>query len=141
MASTGGVKLGSSYDEARTRKVNAEAEIAELELKKIHGDLVVAEDVIAAWNDVLAAMKAKLMSIPTKGAPILSAETNTGVCKSVLEDLIIEALEELSNYDPKIDPTTASVEPPEESNGDAQAATKAKRKPVGRPRKTTRLTK
>ena len=141
MASTGGVKLGSSYDEARTRKVNAEAEIAELELKKIHGELVVAEDVISAWNDVLAALKAKLMSIPTKGAPILSAETNTGVCKSVLEDLIIEALEELSNYDPKIDPTTASVEPPETGDSDTQAATKAKRKPVGRPRKTTRLTK
>ena len=40
MPSTGGVKIGSSYDEARTRKVNAEAEIAELELKKIHGELV-----------------------------------------------------------------------------------------------------
>ena len=40
--STGGVKLGSSYDEARTRKVNAEAEIAELELAKIKGVLVVA---------------------------------------------------------------------------------------------------
>ena len=141
MASTGGVKLGSSYDEARTRKVNAEAEIAELELKKIHGELVVAEDVIAAWNDVLAALKAKLMSIPVKGAPIVSAETNTGVCKSVLEDLISEALEELSNYDPKIDPTTASVESPEESNADSQAATQAKRKSVGRPRKTTRLAK
>lgn len=141
MASTGGVKLGSSYDEARTRKVNAEAEIAEIELKKIHGELVVAEDVVSAWNDVLAALKAKLMSIPVKGAPIVSAESSTSVCKSVLEDLISEALEELSNYDPTIDPTTASVESPEESNGDAQAATKAKRKSVGRPRKTTRLAK
>lgn len=136
-----GVGLGTPYDEARTRKVNAEAEIAEIELKKIHGELVVAEDVISAWNDVLAALKAKLMAIPVKGAPIVSAEGNTGVCKSVLEDLINEALEELSNYDPKIDPTTASVESPEEGNGDAQAATKAKRKSVGRPRKTTRLAK
>ena len=141
MASTGGVKLGSSYDEARTRKVNAEAEIAEIELKKIHGELVVAEDVVSAWNDVLAALKAKLMSIPVKGAPIVSAESSTNVCKSVLEDLISEALEELSNYDPTIDPTTASVESPEESNGDTKAAPKAKRKSVGRPRKTTRLTK
>lgn len=141
MASTGGVKLGSSYDEARTRKVNAEAEIAELELKKIHGELVVADDVVSAWNDVLAALKAKLMSIPAKGAPIVSAESNTGVCKSVLEDLIMEALEELSNYDPKIDPTTAAVESPEESDNDAKAPAKAKRKSVGRPRKTTRLTK
>jgi hypothetical protein len=141
MASTGGVKLGSSYDEARTRKVNAEAEIAELELKKIHGELVIAEDVVSAWNDVLGALKAKLLSIPTKAAPVVSAETNTGMCKSILEDLINESLEELSNYDPKIDPTTASVDAPEEINTDAKAAPKAKRKPVGRPRKTTRLTK
>jgi hypothetical protein len=141
MASTGGVKLGSSFDEARTRKINAEAEIAEIQLKKIHGELVVAEDVVNAWNDVLAALKAKLMSIPIKGAPIVSAETNTGVCKSVLEDLISEALEELSNYDPSIDPTTASVESPEESDGDAKATAKTKRKPVGRPRKTAGLAK
>ena len=141
MASTGGVKLGSSYDEARTRKVNAEAEIAEIELKKIHGELVVAEDVISAWNDVLAALKAKLMSIPVKGAPIVSAEGNTATCKSILEDLISEALEELSNYDPKIDPTTASVGASEEGNDNAEAPAKAKRKSVGRPRKTTRLAK
>lgn len=141
MASTGGVKLGSSYDEARTRKVNAEAELAELELKKVHGELVVADDVISAWNDVLAALKSKLLAIPTKAAPIVSAEVTTGGCQSILEDLINEALEELSNYDPKIDPTTASVESPEEGNGDTQATTKAKRKPVGRPRKTTRLAK
>lgn len=141
MASTGGVKLGSSYDEARTRKVNAEAEIAELELKKIHGELVIAEDVVSAWNDVLGALKAKLLSIPTKAAPVVSAETNTGMCKSILEDLVNESLEELSNYDPKIDPTTASVDASEEVNTDAKAATKAKRKPMGRPRKTTRLTK
>ena len=141
MASTGGVKLGSSFDEARTRKINAEAEIAEIQLKKIHGELVVAEDVVSAWNDVLAALKAKLMSIPIKGAPIVSAETNTSVCKSVLEDLISEALEELSNYDPSIDPATASVESPEESDGDAKATAKTKRKPVGRPRKTAGLAK
>lgn len=141
MPSTGGVKIGSSYDEARTRKVNAEAELAELELKKVHGELVVAEDVVAAWNDVLTALKSKLLSIPTKAAPILSAEQSTGVCQSVLEDLVKEALEELSNYDPAIDPTTASVESPEDGDTDTKTTTKAKRKPVGRPRKTTRLTK
>ena len=141
MPSTGGVKLGSTYDEARTRKVNAEAELAELELKKVHGELVIAEDVVSAWNDVLGALKAKLLSIPTKGAPIVSAETNTGACKAVLEDLINEALEELSNYDPRIDPTTATVDASEEVDSNAKATTKAKRKPVGRPRKTTRLTK
>jgi septation ring formation regulator EzrA len=139
--STGGVKIGSTYDEARTRKVNAEAEIAELELKKIHGELVIASEVVAAWTDVLAALKAKLSSIPTKGAPILASESKPAVCQSIIEDLVNEALEELSNYDPSIDPASASIESPEESDSNSKAAAKTNSKRVGRPRKTTRLTK
>jgi hypothetical protein len=138
--STGGVRLGSSYDEARTRKVNAEAEIAELELAKVRGELVIAEDVVKAWDDVLAALKGKLLSIPTKAAPVVSAEPEAGSCQKILEDLINEALEELSNYDPKIDPTTATLSgAPEETDSGAEAAAAPKRKRVGRPKKTTGL--
>ena len=138
--STGGVKLGSSYDEARTRKVNAEAEIAELELAKVRGELVVAEDVVKAWDDVLAALKGKLLSIPTKAAPVVSSEPEAGSCQKILEDLINEALEELSNYEPKIDATTAAPsQPPEEADSGSEAAPKAKRKRVGRPKKTAGL--
>lgn len=139
--STGGVKLGSSYDEARTRKVNAEAEIAELELAKIKGVLVVAEDVVKAWEDVLGAFKGKLLSIPSKAAPIVAAELEAGICQKILDDLVEEALTELSNYDPKVDPTTASITEvaSEEGDGDSKPAAKTKRKSVGRPKKTTRL--
>jgi hypothetical protein len=141
MPSTGGVKIGSSYDEARTRKVNAEAEIAELELQKIHGTLVIAEDVVSAWNDVLGAFKAKLLAIPAKGAPVLSTETQTSTCQSILEDLIHEALEELSNYEPAVDATASTVTASEDVDNDTKATAKTKRKPMGRPRKTTGLSK
>lgn len=138
--STGGVKLGSSYDEARTRKVNAEAEIAELELAKVRGELVIAEDVVKAWDDVLSALKGKLLSIPTKAAPVVSAEPDAGSCQKILEDLINEALEELSNYEPEIDPTTAAPsQPPEEADSGTKAAAAPKRKRVGRPKKTAGL--
>jgi len=130
MASTGGVKLGSTYDEARTRKVTAEAEIAELELAKIQGTLVSADDVVKAWEDVLGALKAKLLSIPTKGAPVISTETDTPVCQRILEDLINEALEELSNYDPKV--SAASSKTPSGPN-DSKKPTRSRR---GRPKKT-----
>jgi hypothetical protein len=139
--STGGVKLGSSYDEARTRKVNAEAEIAELELAKLRGELVVAEDVVSAWENVLGAAKAKFLSIPTKAAPIVAAELDAGACQKVIEDLVNEALEEFSNYEPKVSATEVSGKSSEEGDGDAKAAPKTKRKRVGRPRKTTRLAK
>lgn len=134
-------KAGPTYEEARTRKIAAEAEIAELELKKVNGELVIAEDVVSAWNDVLSALKAKLLSVPIKGAPVVAAEINAATCQHIIEDLINEALEELSNYDPKIDPTKATVESLEESDANAKAATKTNSKRVGRPRKTARLSK
>jgi len=141
MPSTGGVKLGSSYDEARTRKVNAEAEIAELELKKIHSELVNADDVVQAWTDVLGSVKSRLLSIPTKAAPVVAAESNAGTCQRIVEDLIQEALEELSRYEPTISPTQATASETEESDDSAEATAKPKRKRVGRPRKTAGLTK
>lgn len=136
-----GVAHGTPYDEARTRKVNAEAEIAELELAQVHGKLVVAEDVISAWTDVLGAVKARLMSVASKAAPVVSSETNPGMCQQIIEDLVREALEELSGYDPQISATTATVERPEEGDGGAEAAPKAKRRRVGRPKKTAGLAK
>lgn len=139
MPSTGGIKIGSSYDEARTRKVNAEAEIAELELARVHGTLVLAADVVQAWEDVLGALKGKLLSIPTKAAPVVSAESDAALCQHILEDLLNEALEELSNYEPIIDPASTSgvSDAPEDSDTGSKAATKTKRKRVGRPKKTT----
>tara|TARA_B110000908_G_C9901840_1_gene291431 strand:- start:79 stop:510 length:432 start_codon:yes stop_codon:yes gene_type:complete len=142
MASTGGVKLGSSYDEARTRKVNAEAEISELELAKVRSLLVVAEDVEKAWTDTLSNLKAKLTNIPSKAAPLVASETEAGIIQSMLADLINEALEELSTYDPAISAgrTRKPKKPSDASDAGSEASATPKRKRVGRPRKTARLT-
>jgi phage terminase Nu1 subunit (DNA packaging protein) len=136
-----GVSLGSPYDEARTRKVNAEAEIAELELARVHGTLVIAVDVVQAWEEVLGALKGKLLSIPTKAAPVVSAEPDAAQCQHILEDLMNEALQELSNYEPSVDPSSTSGlnEPSEDGDSGSEATTKTKRKRVGRPKKTTGL--
>jgi hypothetical protein len=124
-----GVEFGSDYDIARTRKMNAEAEMSELELAKVHGALVVADHVVDAWNDVLGSFKAKLMSVPSKLAPIVSAEDDPALCQKIVEDVINETLEELSSYTPEIDPTKANV-----SEIVEEEKPKAKR---GRPKKTT----
>jgi hypothetical protein len=143
MASTGGVKIGGTYDEARTRKMNAEDEVAELNLQQIHGQLVLASDVVTAWEDVLTALKSKILSIPVKAAPVVSADSNTNSCKLVLEDLVNEALEELSNYDPKVKEGEAeqSKKAPKGRDASAKTASSSKRKPVGRPSKAARLKK
>jgi hypothetical protein len=141
MASTGGVLIGSSYDEARTRKIAAEAEIAELELAKVKGLLVLADDVVDAWQDVLNALRGKLLSLPTKAAPMLAVETEPPACQEICEQLINEALEELSNYDPLFDPasTKRTDNPSEEGDDKPKAPAKKKSKRVGRPRKATGL--
>lgn len=132
-----------TYDEARTRKVAAEAEIAELELSKIRNELAIVEDVVKAWEDVLAAMKAKLLAIPTKLGPALAAENDASVIQTRLEDEIKECLDELSNYEPLSDPTgaTISVSGAEEGDGDIEAPAKANSKRVGRPKKTAKFSK
>ena len=141
MASTGGVKLGGTYDEARTRKMNAEAELSELELAKVRNQLVIVEDVVKAWTDTLANLKAKLTSIPSKAAPIVASESDAGVIQAMLADLMNEALEELSNYDPKISASRTSKPKgsSEGSNEGTEATASPKRQRVGRPSKTTRL--
>lgn len=132
--STGGIIIGSSYDEARTRKVNAEAEIAELELAKIRGTLCMTNDVVAAWESVLHACKAKFLALPTKVAPILATETDVVVAKDYLENAIREALTELSNYQPSIDPVRTGSVAQEDVPAETAVVEQPKRK-VGRPKK------
>ena len=128
---TGGVMLGSDYDMARTRKMNADAEIAEMELAELRLKLCNTSDVISAWADVLNACRAKLLSLPSKIAPILATEDDAAVIKELLDEQIYEALNELSNYRPEIHPTqmAESVE-----KGADEEPVEQKRKP-GRPRK------
>lgn len=132
-----------TYDEARTRKVAAEAEIAELELAKIRNDLAIVADVVKAWEDVLSAMKAKLLAIPTKVGPALAVEDDASVIQSRLEDEIKECLDELSAYDPLSDPTgaTIAVSGIEEGDGDTEAPAKTNSKRVGRPKKAAKFAK
>lgn len=132
---TGGVIIGSSYDEARTRKIAAEAEIAELELERIKATLCLTADVVKAWESVLHACRAKLLAIPTKMAPVIAGTSDISTIKERLEESVREALEELANYNPSVDPvaTGVSVTP----NGE-QSAEKRKRGP-GRPKKISKL--
>lgn len=126
-----------SYEEARTRKVLAEAEIAELELSRIVGTLCKTEDVVKAWELVLHACKSKLLSLPSKVAPILAVESDSSIIKSTIEAEIREALNELANYEPSIDPINAGSFTQQSGEGDetANATTEIKRGRVGRSRK------
>ena len=135
--STGGVILGSSYDEARTRKINAEAEIAELELQRIKATMCFTADVVKAWESVLHACRAKLLAVPVKMAPVVSGISDTATIKDRLEEAIREALDELANYNPTVDPvrTGAAVPTPVDGEADAEKPKRGR----GRPRKIDKL--
>ena len=76
---TGDVKEGDnviSFDEARRRKIAAEAALAELELEKERGYLVSIEQTEKLRTSVLSAARAKFLSLPTNLASIVVTETD-----------------------------------------------------------------
>jgi hypothetical protein len=119
--------------------MEADAQMAELELLQAKRKLVPAEDVAGAWADVLAAMKAKLLALPSVCAPICATETDLPTIQSILENQIREALDELSSYQPHEHAGRTSVTAGGDSVSDADAkpAAPSKRGRVGRPRKAT----
>ena len=129
----------ADYNAARARKMEADAQMAELELLQAKGKLVPAEDVAGAWTDVLSAMKARLLALPSVCAPVCATETELATIQSILENQIREALDELSAYQPHEHAGRTSVTASGDSVSDANAETaaKVKRGKVGRPRKAT----
>lgn len=107
-----------SLDEARKRKLSAEAELQELELKKQKGILIPLELIEQQWSSIVHSCKQKMRSIPNKLAPILAVESNIEVCKNLLNKEIHLALDELSKN--KEVPITDSEELGEANDSDTE---------------------
>ncbi len=108
--------------EARRRKLAAEAGLAELELRKAEGQVVAIADTEKAWQQMVGAARAKLLSIPTKLGPSLAIEVDPVTCQALVNSAITEALTELStgeaDHDMPVDHTTAAeLAAPEEVAG------------------------
>ena len=83
-------------DEARKRKLQAEAMLSELELQTAQGNTIsVADhgDTIGKLGDTL---KGRLLVMPSKLAPALALETKQGLCKQIVEDEIRRTLKEIA---------------------------------------------
>lgn len=85
----------TDIEEAKRRKIAAEAGLAELELAKEKGEVVLVEQVSAELGEQLSAMRAKLLSLPTKTANLVFTAKDITEAKSILEDAILEALNEM----------------------------------------------
>lgn len=74
--------------------------ISELKLQIMKGGLHKAQDVEIVMTDMLVAFKTRMMNIPSKVAPILE-NRDTAFIKDRLTSEVIEALNELKDYDPR----------------------------------------
>lgn len=72
----------------------------ELEIASMKGTMHKSEDVERVMNDMLANFRIKLLALPTKAAPRLIAREDMGEIQDILQEIVYEALNELSNYDP-----------------------------------------
>jgi phage terminase Nu1 subunit (DNA packaging protein) len=90
----------ADYTEAQTRKMAAEAEMAEIKLAKERGDAVSITDTEKAWSNIIVNFRAKMLALPQRAAPLLVGQSKERVIANMLRDEIYSALDELSRMDP-----------------------------------------
>lgn len=88
------------FEEEKGLHERVKRHISELKLQIMKGELHKAEDVEIVMMDMLVAFKTKIMGIPSKVAPILE-NRDAAFIKDRLTKEVIEALNELKDYDPK----------------------------------------
>ncbi|NBO20220.1 MAG: hypothetical protein EBV03_13575, partial [Proteobacteria bacterium] len=85
----------------RARLLKAQADKTELEVKMLSGNLISVEEARHAWAGMVMTYRAKILSIPTRGAQIVAGLTEFHEVENALKGLANEILNEFSDYDPK----------------------------------------
>ena len=92
--SSGGIV---SYEEARARKLAAEAELAEMELSKERLEVLSIDVVNRINSELYGNFRAKLLALPVKASPDVFAAEDIQQAKNVLTKYIRDTLQELSD--------------------------------------------
>lgn len=82
-------------DEGKRRKIAAEAGLAELELMKEQGSVIEIQKVAEEFGEQLTNFRAKMLSLPSKIAAQVFTAQNVQEIRSIIEDGIHEALNEI----------------------------------------------
>jgi phage terminase Nu1 subunit (DNA packaging protein) len=117
---------------SRARLIKAQAEAQEMENARVRGDLLSVPVIERAWGEMAAAFKARVLSIPGKAAPQVVSCNSIAEVKAVLEQMIFEALDELSRGDyPRGEEGDQESSPGNAK--DRRSAANLNRKRMGRP--------
>ena len=103
-----------NIDEEKALHERVKRHISELKLQVMKGSLHEAKDVERVMMDMLAAFKTKIMGIPSKTAPVLE-NRDAAYIKDCMTKEVIDALNELADYDPKMFYSDEYVESVEEN--------------------------
>ena len=101
-ATSEGKEVRLSYDQERSLHEKAKRKKAELMLKVMKGELYRSEDVETIMTDMIIRAKTKLLGLPSKVAPMVIGYKDISKIQNVLQKVVNEALNELSEYDPDL---------------------------------------
>ena len=86
----------ADFEEAKTRKIAAEAELAEYELEQARGRFVAVEDLDGRVGPVFDMIRAKLTSLPGRAGPRVLGAKDLATVVATLEAEVSAVLAELS---------------------------------------------
>ncbi|MCL2593479.1 MAG: hypothetical protein FWD82_08970 [Defluviitaleaceae bacterium] len=86
-------------EEQKLRRETALAELKELELAKIKGELHTSEAIEKEFGNMLTRIRVSLLAIPLGVAPLLLEQTDATVISQILEERLYRCLNEIINYD------------------------------------------
>lgn len=110
----------------KTRLTRAQADKVELEVEELRGALVRVEAIERELGELVAAARAKLLSLPGKAAPLVMAADNLLEAERIIKNLVYEALTELARGNDEAVDQVELEDPP-----DLEPAPRADDKPVG----------
>lgn len=91
----------ADYERERARLTKAKADMAEMERNLMRGTHHEANAVASVVNEMLASFRQRVLSIPTKTAPLVADCITPSECYAIIEEECHHALRELSDYDPR----------------------------------------
>jgi phage terminase Nu1 subunit (DNA packaging protein) len=106
----------ADFGAERARLVKAKADLAEMDAGARRSDLLPVADVEAAWIAILERLRARLLVLPDRLAPLVHEETTIAGARASIRETIAEALTDLSSLpvDKAPDP---DGEPPPDPGG------------------------
>lgn len=84
-------------DEARRRKMAAEAALAEYDLAEKRGDVIPIEAIARMVTEDYTRLRTRLLAMPSKLAPLLAVITTPEEARDILDGALEEALSELAS--------------------------------------------